>query len=149
MQTQKHQTSEYDHGLLILECPIVSLVFVTTISASIPALFAQSQHPDVLGTVLRVPCPREWHFQVGDVVEVTGNRSGVVCTVNLTGLAIDLDNGAGTHHFPFCHVVKTILVGNFILCLELGREGLVQVVEDFNIVVLAKGANEEIEVCMI
>ncbi|KAK0237584.1 hypothetical protein EDD85DRAFT_936560 [Armillaria nabsnona] len=42
-------------------------------------------------------------------------------------------------------VVKTILIGDFISCLELGHEGLVQVVEDFNIVVLAKGANEEIE----
>ncbi|KAK0236490.1 hypothetical protein EDD85DRAFT_791787 [Armillaria nabsnona] len=85
------------------------------------------------------------HSIVGDIVEVTGNRSGVMCTVNPTGLAIDLDNSAGIHHFPFCHMVKTILVGNFILCLESGHEGLVQVVEDFNIVVLAKGANKEIE----
>ncbi|KAK0237583.1 hypothetical protein EDD85DRAFT_789738 [Armillaria nabsnona] len=101
-RTQKRQTSEYDHGLLILECRIASLVFATTISTSILALFAQSQHPDILDTVLLAPCPREWHFQVGDIVEVTGNRPGVVCTVNPTGLAIDLDNGAGIHHFPFC-----------------------------------------------
>ncbi|KAK0485333.1 hypothetical protein EDD18DRAFT_1111652 [Armillaria luteobubalina] len=144
-QIQKLQNSEYDHGLLVLECKIPSLVTVTTISASILGLFAESQHLDVLQAILRVPCPMEWHFHVGDIVEVTSNRSSVVCGVNTIGVAVDLDNGAGIHQFPFCHVIKRILVGDFILCLELDHEGLVQVVEQFHIVALTKGPDEEIE----
>ncbi len=148
-QTQKRQNGEYDHGLLVLECKIPSLVTATTISASILGLFVESQHLDVLPAILRAPCPMEWHFQVGDLVEVPSNRSGVVCSVNTFGVAVDLDNGAGIHQFPFCHVIKSILVGDFILCLESGREGLVQVVKQFHIVALTKGPDEEIEVCII
>ncbi|KAK0473631.1 hypothetical protein IW261DRAFT_1423541 [Armillaria novae-zelandiae] len=143
--TQKRQNSEYDHGLLVLECKIPSLVTATTISASILGLFAESQHLDVLQAILCTPCPMEWHFQVGDVVEVMNNRSGVVCSVNTIGMAVDLDNGVGIHQFPFCHVIKRILVGDFILCLESGREGLVQVVEQFHIVALTKGPDKEIK----
>ncbi|KAK0493657.1 hypothetical protein EDD18DRAFT_1356639 [Armillaria luteobubalina] len=148
-RNNKLQNSEYDHGLLVLECKIPSLVTATTISASILGLFAESQHLDVLQAILRALCPMEWHFHVGDIVEVTSNRSGVVCSVNTIGVAVNLDNGAGIHQFPFCHVIKRILVGDFILCLELGRKGLVQVVEQFHIVVLTKGPDEEIEVCIL
>ncbi|KAK0495609.1 hypothetical protein EDD18DRAFT_1106224 [Armillaria luteobubalina] len=33
---------------------------------------SNNQHSDILGTVLQAPCPREWHFQVGNIVEVIG-----------------------------------------------------------------------------
>ncbi|KAK0438716.1 uncharacterized protein EV420DRAFT_1735980 [Desarmillaria tabescens] len=146
--SRKRPDSEYDHGLLILECEIHSLVPATTISVSTLALFMQSQHVIILQAESRVPCPMEWHFQVGDVVELPGppyDRSGVVCSVNTVGVAVDLDNGAGIHQFPFCCLVKRILVGDFIVCLESGRKGIVQAVENFHIAALTKGPDGEIE----
>ncbi|KAK0440212.1 uncharacterized protein EV420DRAFT_1582234 [Desarmillaria tabescens] len=144
-KTQKRQNSEYDRGLLILQCEIQSLVTASTISASILGLFVQSQHSIVLQAELRAPCPMEWHFQVGDDVEISGNRTGVVCSISATGVEVSLDNGAGIHHIPFSRIIKRISVGDLVLCLESDREGLVQVVGEFHIVALAKGPNGEIE----
>ncbi|KAK0183741.1 hypothetical protein F5146DRAFT_1007644 [Armillaria mellea] len=143
--------SEYDHGLLVLECRRDSVVVANGVSLFIMQLFHESSHPVVLAAESRAPCPNEWVFEKGDLVEVDDVSFvpgiGSVIDTHTSHIEVNLD-GKGTHTFPYCRVMKLFSVGDYVQCLEgrqKGHRGFVQSIDDFHVVALDKDANGTIK----
>ncbi len=143
---------EYEHRLLVLECRCDSVVIANSVSLFIMQLFHESSHPVVLAAETRAPCPNEWLFEKGDLVEVDDlsfvQVVGTIIDTHTSNVEVNLE-GKGTHTFPYCRVMKLFSVGDYVLCIEghqKGCRGFVQVIDDFHVIALDKDANGTIEV---
>lgn len=96
---------EYEHHLLVLECRCDSVVVVNSVSLFIMQLFHESSHPVVLTAETRAPCPNEWLFEKGDLVEVDDlsfvQVVGMIIDMHTSNVEVNLE-GKGTHTFPYC-----------------------------------------------
>ncbi|KAK0472408.1 hypothetical protein IW261DRAFT_1424446 [Armillaria novae-zelandiae] len=129
---------EVDRGLLVLECEHHGVQRASTAPVSTLGLFNQSQHPVVLNALVRAPCPAEWHFEIGELVRMTGgpkrNEIGTVVEINESGL--ELTDESGTHYCPFLWAEKIVASGDYVRCVNNSREGFVQIADDFSVSLL-------------
>ncbi len=140
----------YHHGLLVLECDDRSLLPATSPPLEILVLFSLSCHPIVLATKHTVPCPHEWQFTVGEVVEVVDGSSekrlGKIQEVHTHWLEIALNDGSGTHRCSFFEVMKMFSIGDFVHSVE-GWEGFTHDVASSHVTLLQMHEDGHFEVC--
>ncbi|SJL15928.1 uncharacterized protein ARMOST_19436 [Armillaria ostoyae] len=116
---------EYDHQLLLIECYRDNVAPAKAMPLFILELFHLSSHPIVLAAEAQAPCPHEWYFHKGELVEVDDvSFAKVVGTVVATHTA---------------NVEVEMQGKDYVECLggkQKGRMGFVQVLEDFHVIVL-------------
>ncbi|KAK0470866.1 hypothetical protein IW261DRAFT_1425702 [Armillaria novae-zelandiae] len=139
---------EVDRGLLVLECEHHGVQRASTAPVSTLGLFNQSQHPVVLNALVRAPCPAEWHFEIWELVRMTGgpkrNEIGTVVEINESGL--ELTDESGTHHCPFLWAEKIVASGDYVRCVNNSREGFVQIADDFSVSLLEQRDDGQLDV---
>ncbi|KAK0228959.1 hypothetical protein IW262DRAFT_1293637 [Armillaria fumosa] len=132
--------AEANRGLLVLKCKYRGVEHAIMASIRILGLFNQSQHPMVLEAMINAPCPTEWHFAFGELVRMTGrpkhNNMGTIIKIREKGLEIMGNDESGTHYCPFLWAEKIFYTGDYVHCIDNGREGFIQSMDNFSVSLL-------------
>ncbi|KAK0437069.1 hypothetical protein EV421DRAFT_1739264 [Armillaria borealis] len=110
-----------------------------------------SVHPTILEAEHWVPCPAEWHFQMGEPVVMSGGPQrdciGTISQIHEHGLEISLNDESGTHHCPFLWAEKVFATGDYIHCMDNDREGFVQTVDVFQLSIFQQHEDGHLDEC--
>ncbi|KAK0482942.1 hypothetical protein EDD18DRAFT_1112457 [Armillaria luteobubalina] len=135
----------------VLECKHQGVEHTTTASIQILGLFNQSQHPVVLEAMLNAPCLTKWHFAFRELVRMTGrpkhNDIGTVIKIKEKDLEIMGKDKSGTYYCPFLWAEKIFYTGNYVNCIDNGREGFIQRMDNFSVSLLEQYNNSQIDIC--